>query len=89
MQLFEIKVSKNNEFLVINWQLNKIEIPLSDIIDVKNDDTYGGTEKSAIRIGNPYGNTDRVVIKTKKETYILFTSIGSIKEKILSFIDHQ
>lgn len=44
-------------------------------------------EKEAIRIGFPSGNTDRVVIKTEKETYILFTSIGGIKEKILTLMN--
>ncbi|MDM5340564.1 hypothetical protein QUF84_25565 [Fictibacillus enclensis] len=86
MELFEIKVSKQGENLLIRWQLTKVEIPLSDITDVVNDDTYGGEEKSAIPIGTPYGTTDRVVIKSKKGTYILFTNIGGIKEKILSFM---
>ncbi|MFC0190382.1 hypothetical protein ACFFJY_18935 [Fictibacillus aquaticus] len=86
MELFEIKVAKKGEHLLIKWQLSKIEIPLSDITDVVNDDTYAGEEKSAIRIGNPYGNTDRVVIKTLKGTYVLFTSIGGMRDKILSFM---
>ncbi|MEI2666264.1 hypothetical protein V8G47_16715 [Rossellomorea sp. LJF3] len=70
----------------MKYQLTKIEIPLSDIKDVVNDDTYGGEEKSALRIGTPYGHTDRVVIKTKKGTYILFTSIGGLRVKILSIM---
>ncbi|RKQ14418.1 hypothetical protein D8M05_13305 [Oceanobacillus bengalensis] len=85
--MFEVKVSKINENIRIEWQLSKIDIPLSNICDVVNDDTYGGEEKSAFRIGNPYGHTDRVVIKTKAETYILYTSIGGLKDRILSYMD--
>jgi hypothetical protein len=87
MGIFEVNVSKINGNLQIKWQLSSIEIPLSYIIEVINDDTYGGEEKSAIRIGNPYGHTDRVVIKTRTGAYIIFTSIGGLKEKILSYKD--
>jgi hypothetical protein len=85
MELFELKVTENQGILQIRWQLSKIEIPIEDIVSVENDGTYGGKEKSAIRIGNPYAHTDRVVIRTKSETYILFTSIGGLREKILSY----
>jgi hypothetical protein len=88
MELFELKVTEKDDVLLIRWQLSKIEIPLTDIVSVESDDTYGGKEKSAIRIGNPYGHTDRVVIQTKTETYILFTSIGGLREKILSYQQH-
>ncbi|MCM3718132.1 PH domain-containing protein [Fictibacillus phosphorivorans] len=86
MAIFEVKVSKKGDNLLIKYQLSAIEIPLSDITDVLDDDTYGGEEKAAFRIGSPYGHTDRVVIKSKKRTYILFTSIGGMREKILSYM---
>ncbi|MBY6270243.1 hypothetical protein [Parageobacillus thermoglucosidasius] len=83
-----IKVEKLNDNLVISWLLSKIEIPISDIVEVTLDDTYGGEEKTAIRIGTPYGETDRVVIQTHSNTYILFTTDAvSIKNKICSFIN--
>ncbi|XXM73024.1 hypothetical protein ACQ0QQ_03750 [Lysinibacillus sphaericus] len=85
MELFELKVTENQGILQIRWQLSKIEISLADIVNVEDDDTYRGRAKSAIRIGNPYGHTNRVVIQTKTETYILFTSIGGLRGKILSF----
>lgn len=87
MGLFEVKVSKKGGNLLITYQFSKIEIPILDIIDVVNDDTYGGEEKVAFRIGTPAGNTDRVVIKTSNGSYILFTNIGGMREKILSFMD--
>jgi Bacterial PH domain len=83
----EVKASRNNENLRIKWQLSQIDIPLSEIKDVTLDDTYGGEDKKAIRIGFPYGHTDRVVIKTSAETYILYTSNGGLKDKILSFME--
>jgi hypothetical protein len=85
----EVKVSEKNGNLQIYWLLNKIEIPLSAITGVSNDDTYGGQEKEAIRIGYPYGSTERVAIKTGKETYILFTNSKSIKERVLSFMKER
>ncbi|PJZ01186.1 MULTISPECIES: hypothetical protein [Bacillus] len=81
-----INVEKSNENLMINWQLTKIEIPIKEINDVFLDPNYGGEEKSAVRIGFPYGSTDRVVIKTTNNTYILFTTnAASIMSKIVSY----
>ncbi|MDP0482014.1 hypothetical protein ABEX71_21430 [Bacillus subtilis] len=80
-----INVKKSNENLIINWQLSKIEIPIKEINDVFLDPNYGGEEKNAVRIGFPYGSTDRVVIKTANNTYILFTTnAASIISKIVS-----
>ncbi|MEC1688749.1 SunI/YnzG family protein [Bacillus mojavensis] len=80
-----IKVEKSNDNLIINWQLSKIEIPIKEISDVFLDQNYGGEEKSAVRIGLPYGSTDRIVIKTANNTYILFTTnAASLMNKIVS-----
>ncbi|MFT4400659.1 hypothetical protein ABZM97_10685 [Bacillus vallismortis] len=77
-----INVEKTNENLIINWQLSKIEIPIKEI---NVDPNYGGEEKSAVRIGFPYGSTDRVVIKTVNNTYILCTTnAASIMSKIIN-----
>ncbi|PHI49761.1 hypothetical protein B9T64_07210 [Bacillus halotolerans] len=80
-----VKVGKSNENLIINWQLSKVEIPIKEINNVFLDPNYGGEEKSAVRIGFPYGSTDRVVIKTTKCAYILFaTNAASIMSKIVN-----
>lgn len=71
-----INVKKENDTLIITWQLSKTEIFLKDIEEVGFDETYGGEEKNAIRIGTPYGTTDRIFIKTTSNTYILFTTNG-------------
>jgi hypothetical protein len=48
MELFELRVNEKDGILQIKWQLSKIEIPLTEIMSVDNDDTYRGEEKSAI-----------------------------------------
>lgn len=78
-----IRISRENDQLVVKWQLAKIEIPFADITAVELDDTYAGTEPSAIRIGTPYATTDRVIITTLNNTYILFTTnYTAIQNKI-------
>lgn len=72
--MFGIHVKKSEDTVIIKWQLSKVEIPLSDILEVSLDNTYGGEEKESIRIGTPYGTTDRIVIKTKTNTYLLYTT---------------
>lgn len=82
------RCKKNNDKLIITWQLSKTEIQISDIREVYSDDTYAGETNDAVRIGTPYGTTDRVVIKTTSITYILFTTNGlSILNKIRSFLN--
>ena len=85
--MFGIFVKKVYSDVVIRWLLTKVTIPISDILAVTTDDTYGGKEKQAIRLGTPYGTTDRLVIITKENTYILFTTnYTSIQKKLNSYI---
>ncbi|MBY6088530.1 SunI/YnzG family protein [Priestia flexa] len=69
-----IRVKKDNGKLIIKWQLSTIEIPLDEIIEVTEDETYGGKKAEAIRIGTPYATTDRILIRTTKQDYILFST---------------
>ncbi|USL16730.1 SunI/YnzG family protein [Bacillus thuringiensis] len=70
-----INVKKTKKELIISWQLTEITIPLRDVIEVTEDDTYAGVEESnVIRIGTPYGTTNRILIKTAKQNYVLFTT---------------
>lgn len=69
-----IDVKKTDEELIISWQLAKVQIPLSDIIEVTEDATYAGVEENVIRIGTAYATTDRILIKTVKQNYLLFTT---------------
>lgn len=53
----------------------EITIPLRDVIEVTEDATYAGVEEvDVIRIGTSYGTTDRILIKTVKQNYVLFTT---------------
>jgi hypothetical protein len=69
-----ISVQKINGHLIIKWQLAQFMVPLEEILEVTEDDTYGGKEANAIRIGPPYGTADRIFIKTTNKNYLLFTS---------------
>ncbi|PGW71039.1 hypothetical protein [Bacillus thuringiensis] len=70
-----INVKKTNEELIISWQLAEITIPLRDVIEITEDATYAGVEEvDVIRIGTAYGTTDRILIKTVKQNYVLFTT---------------
>ncbi|SFG39211.1 hypothetical protein SAMN05216353_13939 [Halobacillus alkaliphilus] len=85
--MFGISVKEKNGNVIVSWQLSRVEIPKNDIIDVTDDDTYGGEEQTAIRIGYPNATTERIFIRTNKQNYILFTNNVSIKEKIESLIN--
>lgn len=86
--MFEVKINKKDDFIIVKWQLNTIKIPISEIIDVTDDDTYAGKSKTAMRIGYPYGTTERIIIQTVQTDYLIYTSIGSTKEKVLSLINN-
>ncbi len=84
--MFEVKVEKKHDQLVIKWKFSKIKVPLLEIMEVSYDNTYAGENKSAMRIGYPYGTTDRILIRTVHQNYIIYTNIGGTKERILSFL---
>jgi hypothetical protein len=79
-----INVEKIENELIIRWQFAEIKIPLHEITDVAEDDTYGGKETNAIRIGHPYASTDRILIKTRSQSYLLFTSNKSKIVKVIN-----
>ncbi|WP_339314557.1 hypothetical protein [Paenibacillus sp. FSL R10-2734] len=85
-----IKVAKSEDNLVIRWQFSKVVIPLADIVALEFDPTYAGSDKTAIRIGMPYGAANRLLIRTKSTNYILFTTNADvIRDKINSFISNH
>ncbi|PZT53465.1 PH domain-containing protein [Paenibacillus silvae] len=79
--MFGVSTKQVEDQLVIRYQFFKIEIPLQQITSVTRDDTYGGSESSAIRIG-PARTTERILIHTNHQSYILFTN----SENMLSAI---
>ncbi|MDO7905060.1 hypothetical protein Q5741_01370 [Paenibacillus sp. JX-17] len=67
-----IQVKKVEDQLIIRWQLSKTIIPIADITEIYLDDTYAGTDPAAVRIGLPSGTSERIVIRTHKQSYVLF-----------------
>ncbi|WP_440117905.1 SunI/YnzG family protein [Paenibacillus sp. QZ-Y1] len=84
--MLSIKVQQVEHQLVICWQFSKIEIPIADIRVVTLDDTYGGSEPSAIRIGAAYGASETILIRTTNQSYILFTSNEALFPKISALV---
>ncbi|NEU60474.1 hypothetical protein [Paenibacillus sp. ALJ109b] len=84
-----IKVQQVENQLIIRWQLSKIEIPISDIKAVTLDDTYGGSEPSAVRIGAAYGASETILIRTINQPYILFTSSETLFPKISAMLSNN
>ncbi|MFS0857465.1 hypothetical protein [Paenibacillus taichungensis] len=84
-----IKVQQVENQLIIRWQLSKIEIPISDIKAVTLDDTYGGSEPSAVRIGAAYGASETILIRTTNQPYILFTSSETLFPKISAMLSNN
>lgn len=84
-----IKVQQVENQLIIRWQLSKIEIPIPDIKAVTLDDTYGGSEPSAVRIGAAYGASETILIRTTYQSYILFTSSENLFPKISAMLSNN
>ncbi|SES21327.1 hypothetical protein SAMN04487944_1243 [Gracilibacillus ureilyticus] len=70
----EPKVIDDGQNIIIKWQFSKIVIPSEGIKEVLSDDTYGGNDPKALRIGFPYGSTDRVLLRTNEGNYLIYTS---------------
>lgn len=85
-----ISIKKINDNIIIKWQLSTVTIPITEIVSITKDETYACEEKSAIRLGTPYATTDRIVIKTIKDTYILFsTNVTSLEKKLTSYLEER
>ncbi|WP_145146675.1 hypothetical protein [Paenibacillus xylanexedens] len=66
--------------------VKKIEVSISNITSVTLDDTYGGSELSAVRIGAAYGASETILIRTTNQSYILFTSNEALFPKISDLV---
>nr|WP_154958302.1 hypothetical protein [Paenibacillus xylanexedens] len=86
--MFAVSAKQVKDQLIIRWQLSKFEIPLAQIISVTLDDTYGGSETSAIRIGHAR-STERILIRTTHQSYILFTNSVNLLPQIQDMISQS
>ncbi|WP_434752182.1 SunI/YnzG family protein [Paenibacillus amylolyticus] len=87
--MFAVSAKQVEDQLIIRWQLSKYELPLAQITSVTLDDTYGGSEPSAIRIGPVGGTTERILIRTTNQSYILFTNSVSLISQIQAMLSHS
>ncbi|MGD7009535.1 hypothetical protein [Metabacillus sp. 84] len=78
--MHEVTIEQKNSNLVLKWQLSKIEIPLAAITEMTSDDTYGGAERTAVRVGFPSATADRILIKTSGQSYLIYSNAGSVIE---------
>ncbi|MFS0654848.1 hypothetical protein [Bacillus sp. 179-C3.3 HS] len=62
----------NKKYLVLNFGLSKIEIPIDQIISIKESDKYGVADNIDYKIGMPYAQPDRIVIETKNKRFLVF-----------------
>ncbi|MBR2566501.1 MAG: hypothetical protein IKE29_18055 [Paenibacillus sp.] len=86
--MFDVSVKQVQDQLVIRWQFSKFEIPLAQIISVTLDDTYGGSEPSAIRIGGAR-TTERILIRTAHQSYIIFTNNVNLFSTIQTMLNQS
>ncbi|SIS64309.1 SunI/YnzG family protein [Salimicrobium flavidum] len=84
-----IKVKEKNGSIIISWMFSKVEIPKNEIKEINSDDTYGGEEQKALRIGHPSATNERILIKTSKQDYLLFTNEPSTQNKIERMISRR
>lgn len=81
-----IKVKDTGDNLKISWLFTKVVIPKSDIIEVYYEETYGEENEEGYRIGIPLAPPERIVVRTKKEKYILYTNQQAIKDKVEAMV---
>ncbi|OIK13317.1 hypothetical protein [Bacillus sp. MUM 13] len=69
-----VEIMDKEDFIILKWQLSHIEIPKNDILSIKQDDTYAGDPSATVRLGFPYASTDRLLIETRHDKYLVFTN---------------
>lgn len=69
----DIKLTKSQEELTIEWQSAEINILLEEIIEIIEDSDYIPEKDKIVKIGIRNDESDRILIRTKKLNYALFT----------------
>ncbi|MCA0988584.1 hypothetical protein [Guptibacillus algicola] len=81
-----IRVKETNENVIIKWLFSTVTIPKSELVEVYFEDTYEEESEYGYRIGYPFALPERIIVKTRKDTYILYTNQRAIIEKIEAMI---
>ncbi|KML12510.1 hypothetical protein VL07_06375 [Bacillus safensis] len=70
------RYSFGEKCLVLKFGLSKTEIPIDQIVSIKESDKYGFADNIDYRIGAPYGQPDRIVIETMNKRFLVFLNGG-------------
>ncbi|MFE5474003.1 SunI/YnzG family protein [Bacillus safensis] len=70
------RYSFDEKCLVLKFGLSKTEIPIDQIVNIKESDKYGVADNIDYRIGAPYGQPDRIVIETMEKRFLVFLNEG-------------
>ncbi|MGU3442380.1 hypothetical protein ACLBXI_20720 [Bacillus cereus] len=82
--LSQVYVEKREEIIKIEWQSAEIHIPVQEVIEIVDTPTLCINTEKFINIGIPSLGSEKVIIKTKKLCYVLFsTDKNSILNEIL------
>ncbi|MED2766059.1 hypothetical protein P4283_29535 [Bacillus thuringiensis] len=68
--LSNVYIEQREDVLKIEWQGAEIYIPVQEIIEVT--DHFTGCRNNIVNIGTPFFESEIVMIKTKKISYVLF-----------------
>ncbi|PFI75103.1 MULTISPECIES: hypothetical protein [Bacillus cereus group] len=71
--MLEIIIKKSKETVMIAWQTAEIHIPLKEIIEIREDEVSFKQMDHVVRIGITSGTSEKIIIRTKKITYVLFS----------------
>ncbi|MEN1938667.1 hypothetical protein AAIE21_24755 [Paenibacillus sp. 102] len=69
----DIKLTRSQEELTIEWQSAEINILLEEIIEIIEDSNYVPEKDKIVKIGIRNDESDCILIRTKKLNYALFT----------------
>lgn len=77
-----LRVKEKDGMVVLKWMLSEVKIPKAHILEVVSDETYGGKDIQALRMGFPYATTERYLLKTTEQNYLLYTGDHHLKKRI-------
>jgi len=66
------RYSFDEKCLVLKFGLSKTEIPINQIVSIKESDKYGVADNIDYKIGMPYAQPDRIVIETTNKRFLVF-----------------
>ncbi|EXY04726.1 hypothetical protein BK751_09115 [Bacillus thuringiensis serovar galleriae] len=75
--MLNLNVQRFKNYIIIEWQSAEINIFLKDIINITTNDIPLKKLNHVVYIGIPTLSKKKVIIKTKKLNYVLYTNNAS------------